>query len=97
MNLCVCASFPFGSEVGMWDQIKLISDHCLSIYCVPFCSIVMYFWMVDHSSIYMYQCQTSNTNAKLASKRHAIYTCLMNFFYLMLEMPILQMFCVSCI
>ena len=33
MNLCVCASFPFGVECGMWDWIVLNSDHCqISIY-----------------------------------------------------------------
>ena len=29
---CVCPSFPFGIEGGMWDVIVLIPDHCLSIY-----------------------------------------------------------------
>ena len=28
---CVCPSFPFGIEGGMW-MIVLIPDHCLSIY-----------------------------------------------------------------
>ena len=31
-EICVCASFPFGFEGGMWDLIVLIPDHCLSIY-----------------------------------------------------------------
>ena len=31
VKFCVCPSFPFGIEVGMWDVIVLISDHCLSI------------------------------------------------------------------
>ena len=30
--VCVCPSFPFGFEDGMWDLIVLIRDHCLSIY-----------------------------------------------------------------
>ena len=30
-NLCVCHSFLFGIEGGMWDVIALIPDHCLSI------------------------------------------------------------------
>ena len=30
--LCVCPSFPFDIESGMWDVIVLIPDHCLSIY-----------------------------------------------------------------
>ena len=30
--LCVCPSFPFGIEGGMWGVIVLIPDHCLSIY-----------------------------------------------------------------
>ena len=29
---CVCPSFPFGFECGMWDLIVLIPDHCISIY-----------------------------------------------------------------
>ena len=29
---CVCPSFPFGTEGGMWDVMALIPDHCLSIY-----------------------------------------------------------------
>ena len=33
-EFCVCPSFPFGIEVGMWDMIVLISNHCLSIYFV---------------------------------------------------------------
>ena len=31
-EICVCASFPFGFEGGMWDLIVLIPDNCLSIY-----------------------------------------------------------------
>ena len=30
--VCVCASFPFGYEGGMWDVIVLVPDHCLSVY-----------------------------------------------------------------
>ena len=32
LSVCVCASFPFGFEGGIWDLIVLILDHCLSIY-----------------------------------------------------------------
>ena len=32
VGFCVCPSFPFGIEGGMWDVILLIPDHCLSIY-----------------------------------------------------------------
>ena len=28
----VCASFPFGFLVGMWDLIVLVTDHCPSFY-----------------------------------------------------------------
>ena len=28
----MCPSFSFGIEVGMWDVIVLIPDHCPSIY-----------------------------------------------------------------
>ena len=31
VKFCVCPSFPFGIEGGMWDEIVLIPDHCLSI------------------------------------------------------------------
>ena len=31
---CVCPSFPFGIEGGMWDVIVLIPDHDLSSYFV---------------------------------------------------------------
>ena len=31
-NLCVCASFSFGFEGGIWDMIVLVPDHCLSFY-----------------------------------------------------------------
>ena len=34
LSLCVCASFLFGFESGMWDLIVLIPDHCLSIYFI---------------------------------------------------------------
>ena len=27
---CVCASFPFGFEGGMWNLIVLVLGHCLS-------------------------------------------------------------------
>ena len=30
--VCVCASFPFCFEGGMWDLIVVFPDHCLSIY-----------------------------------------------------------------
>ena len=32
VKFCVCPSFPFGIEGGMWDVIVLIPDHRLSIY-----------------------------------------------------------------
>ena len=28
----MCASFPFGFEIRMWDLVVLIPDHCLSDY-----------------------------------------------------------------
>ena len=39
--LCVCASFPFGFEGGMWNLIVLIPDHCLSIYLPLLLSVFM--------------------------------------------------------
>ena len=30
-EFCVCASFPFGFEGGMWNLIVLIPDHCFPI------------------------------------------------------------------
>ena len=32
LSICVCASFTFGSEGGMWDSIVLVHDHYLSFY-----------------------------------------------------------------
>ena len=32
VEFCVCPSFPFGFQGGIWDVIVLIPDHCLSIY-----------------------------------------------------------------
>ena len=32
--LCVCPSFHFGFDGGMWDLIVLIPDYCLSVYFV---------------------------------------------------------------
>ena len=32
VKFCVCPSFPFGVESGMWGVIVLIPDHWLSIY-----------------------------------------------------------------
>ena len=32
VKVCVCPSFPFAIESGMWDVIVFIPDHCLSIY-----------------------------------------------------------------
>ena len=32
VKFCVCPSFRFGIEGGMWDVMVLIPDHCLSIY-----------------------------------------------------------------
>ena len=31
LSVCVCASFPFSFEGGMWDLIVLIPDYCLSL------------------------------------------------------------------
>ena len=37
VKFCMCLSFPFGIEGGMWDVIVLIPDHCLYIYLsLPF-------------------------------------------------------------
>ena len=30
---CVCASFPFGFESGMWDLIVIVPDYYLFICC----------------------------------------------------------------
>ena len=32
VKFCMCPSFPFGIEGGMWGAIVLIPDQCLSIY-----------------------------------------------------------------
>ena len=32
VKVCMCTSFPFDFEGGIWDLIILISDHYLSIY-----------------------------------------------------------------
>ena len=32
LSVCVCVSFPFGFEGGMWDLIVLIPDRCVSVY-----------------------------------------------------------------
>ena len=32
LSSCVCASFPFGFEVGIFDLFLLVPDHCLSFY-----------------------------------------------------------------
>ena len=32
VKFCVCPSFPFGIEGGIWNVMVLIPDHCLSIY-----------------------------------------------------------------
>ena len=32
VKCCVCHSFPFGIESGMWDVIVLVPEHCLSTY-----------------------------------------------------------------
>ena len=34
VKFCVCPSFPYGIEGGMWDLIVLIPDHCLSDHCL---------------------------------------------------------------
>ena len=31
VKFCVCPSFPFGIQGGMWDVILLVPNHCLSI------------------------------------------------------------------
>ena len=53
-QICVCFSFPFGIEGGMWDVIVLIPDHCLSIYfhmCVDFTlCIYVFIKMADQES-----------------------------------------------
>ena len=33
--LCMCSSFSFGFQDGVWDLIVFIPDHCLSIYFGP--------------------------------------------------------------
>ena len=30
LSICMCASFPYGFEGGMWDLMELVPDHCLS-------------------------------------------------------------------
>ena len=30
LSICMCASFSFGFDGGMWDLIVLVPDHCLS-------------------------------------------------------------------
>ena len=32
VRFCVCPSFSFGIEGGVWDVIVIIPDHCLAIY-----------------------------------------------------------------
>ena len=39
INWCMCPSFRFGFEGGIWDLIVLIPDHCLSVYFPKYVSI----------------------------------------------------------
>ena len=32
LSICVCVSFPFGFEDGIYALIVLVPDHCLSFY-----------------------------------------------------------------
>ena len=32
LSVCVCASFPLGFKVGIWDLILLVPDNCLSVF-----------------------------------------------------------------
>ena len=32
LSMCICVSFPFGSEGGMYHLIVLIPDHSISFY-----------------------------------------------------------------
>ena len=32
--ICMCASFPFGSEGEMWCLIAFVPDHCFSYYFI---------------------------------------------------------------
>ena len=32
LSICVCVSFPFRFEGGIWDSTVLIPNHCLSFY-----------------------------------------------------------------
>ena len=32
LSICMCASFPFGFDGGMWDLIVIVSDHCISFH-----------------------------------------------------------------
>ena len=34
LSVCVCSSFRFCFEVGMWNLIVLMADLCLSVYFV---------------------------------------------------------------
>ena len=42
VSMCVCASFPFGFEGGMWNLIVLVLGHCLC-----FCTFLFY---IDNSN-----------------------------------------------
>ena len=47
LSVCVCVSFTFVSEGGMWDLIVLVPDHCLSFYFEYYGSTLHYkfrFW-----------------------------------------------------
>ena len=45
-HFCVCPSFPFVFEGGMWDLIVLIPDHCHSIY---FSFAPFFRWCFSHT------------------------------------------------
>ena len=35
VKFCVCPSFLFGIQDGMWDVTALVPDYCVSVYFKP--------------------------------------------------------------
>ena len=58
MNMCVCASIPFGFESGVWDLIVLIPYHCL------FYFLFLYLFIQDYVSNGIYVTDSKNFYAQ---------------------------------
>ena len=76
-SVCVCVSFPFDFEVGMWDLIILVPFHCPSFnFPYSFCTRISDSSLINFERLFVlsYRCSNEERSYSYLSSESTLIT-----------------------